>query len=169
MKLIRFTSNYTSSILSSTQPQNKMIYMEVFIINKRSLSHKSSFEFLQTIIYRFANRAMEGADSLKLQSVSPLYIHAEKRWITNIVTWDSTPLNQQAIQLIHNFILLESFFVYIFLNELFFLTWAKCTVSPQAHKRFESLRCHDQTKNWHVIISLDTLRTKNDYFKFIKG
>ena len=60
MKLIRFTSNYTSSILSSTQPQNKMIYMEVFIINKRSLSHKSSFVFLQTIIYRFANRAMEG-------------------------------------------------------------------------------------------------------------
>ena len=55
-----------------------MIYMEVFIINKRSLSHKSSFVFLQTIIYRFANRAMEGVDSLKLQSVSPLYIHAEK-------------------------------------------------------------------------------------------
>ena len=56
-----------------------MIYMEVFIINKRSLSHKSSFVFLQTIIYRFANRAMEGADSLKSHIVYRHYTFMLKK------------------------------------------------------------------------------------------
>ena len=85
---------------------------------------------------------------------------------SNIREYPFKPKSNSINTQFHSF---RNLFVYIFSNELFFLTWSKCTVGPQAHKRFESLRWCDQTKNWHVIISLDTLRTKNSYFMFVKG